>query len=79
MAFRVDVDAEGIIEIMRPVAGGENHHLRYGNKRSALNVMEHFIEQDLQQALQERFKPQLMRAAEKELAALQEKSPYDKK
>lgn len=79
MAFRVDVDAEGIIEIMRPVAGGEHHHLKYDSKESALHVIEHFLDLDLQQAQQERFKPQLIREAAKAFAELQEKSPYDKK
>ena len=79
MAFRVDVDAECIIEIMRPVSGGEHHHLKYDNKRSALNVIEHFLDQDLHQAQEERFKPQLIREAEKAFAELMEKSPHGKK
>jgi hypothetical protein len=78
MAIRIDVNEEGKIQIMRPAANGAYHHLKYDSVQSALNVIEHFIEQDLQRALRERFKPQLIKDAEKAYIELEGKSPYAK-
>lgn len=78
MPFRVDVTADGWIEIMRPVASGEHHHLKYESKESALRVMAHFLDLDLLQALEDRFEPQIYREAKKAFEEMERKSPYGK-
>lgn len=76
MAFRVDVDAAGVITIMRPEENREHHHLSFKDPEMALMVMELFLKDDLTQSEVERYKPEIIRKGREAFRELEKRSPY---
>lgn len=73
MSLRIEVQADGTIEIMRP-RGNRSQFVYYPNLESALIVIKYFIRQDLARALDEMFESQLVREARRAFNQLKGKT-----
>lgn len=78
MAFRVDVNEEGVIGIMRPLPNGQVHNTEHRGLETALLVIKKLLKEDLEEAEKERFVPQLIREARKAYQKLEEECPHGK-
>jgi hypothetical protein len=70
MSIRIDVEPDGIIEIVHYQAGIRVAESRYKDLQDAIVVIKMFIRQDLAIAQNELFIPQLIREANKEFERL---------
>jgi hypothetical protein len=78
MAFRVDVDDDGKIEVFRPEPNMEhNVRTRHKNPEDALIMMRHWLSLDLEAAEQDRFVPQFMKDAKKAYNDFLKRSPFN--